>query len=68
MTEPARKRPTGLGRGLSALLGEAVREEPVAAGEHSPGVRLVSVAEIEPHPEQPRRHFDEDALDELARS
>lgn len=66
----ARKRPTGLGRGLSALLGEAVREEPIApaAGERSPGVRLVSVAEIEPHPEQPRRHFDEDALDELARS
>jgi ParB family chromosome partitioning protein len=26
------------------------------------------VSEIEPHPEQPRRHFDEAALDELARS
>ena len=65
----ARKRPTGLGRGLSALLGEQVREEPVApGGERSPGVRTVPVAEIEPHPEQPRRHFDEDALDELARS
>lgn len=65
----ARKRPTGLGRGLSALLGEQVREEPVAPGsERSPGVRTVSVSEIEPHPEQPRRHFDEDALDELARS
>ncbi|GAO40096.1 chromosome partitioning protein ParB [Sphingomonas changbaiensis NBRC 104936] len=65
----ARKRPTGLGRGLSALLGEQVREEPVApGGERSPGVRTVPVSEIEPHPEQPRRHFDEDALDELARS
>lgn len=65
----ARKRPTGLGRGLSALLGEQVREEPVAPGsERSPGVRTVPVSEIEPHPEQPRRHFDEDALDELARS
>jgi len=65
----ARKRPTGLGRGLSALLGEQVREEPVApGGERSPGVRTVSVSEIEPHPEQPRRHFDEDALEELARS
>lgn len=65
----ARKRPTGLGRGLSALLGEQVREEPVAPGsERSPGVRTVAVSEIEPHPEQPRRHFDEDALEELARS
>jgi ParB family transcriptional regulator, chromosome partitioning protein len=70
MTEPARKqRPTGLGRGLSALLGEAVREEPVdGSGERSGGVRMVAVSELEPHPEQPRRFFDEAALDELARS
>lgn len=71
MTDAAasRKKPTGLGRGLSALLGEAVREEPIGAdGERSAGVRTVAVSEIEPHPEQPRRHFDEDALDELARS
>jgi ParB family transcriptional regulator, chromosome partitioning protein len=65
----ARKRPTGLGRGLSALLGEQVREEPIAAGaERSSGVRTVPVSELEPHPEQPRRFFDEAALDELARS
>lgn len=69
MSQPPRKRPAGLGRGLSALLGEAVREEPVTAeGARSPGVRTVSVADLEPHPEQPRRHFDEDALDELAQS
>jgi ParB family transcriptional regulator, chromosome partitioning protein len=65
----ARKRPTGLGRGLSALLGEQIREEPIAPeAERSSGVRVVPVSEIEPHPEQPRRHFDEAALDELARS
>jgi ParB family chromosome partitioning protein len=29
---------------------------------------MVAVSELEPHPEQPRRHFDDDALDELARS
>jgi ParB family transcriptional regulator, chromosome partitioning protein len=69
MTEPARKRPTGLGRGLSALLGEAVREEPVAVtGDRSRGVQLLDVSELEPHPEQPRRYFDEAALEELARS
>ena len=69
MTEPARKRPTGLGRGLSALLGEATREEPVApGGERSGNVRMVAVSDLEPHPEQPRRFFDESALDELARS
>ena len=70
MTDAARKpRPTGLGRGLSALLGEAVREEPVAAGaDRSTGVRTLPVSQLEPHPEQPRRHFDEAALEELARS
>lgn len=69
MTDAARKRPTGLGRGLSALLGEAAREEPVAANaDRSGGARMVAVSELEPHPEQPRRFFDEGALDELARS
>ncbi|WP_414901055.1 ParB/RepB/Spo0J family partition protein [Sphingomonas flavalba] len=65
-----KRRPSGLGRGLSSLLGETAREEPVApaAEGRSPGVQLVAVAALAPHPEQPRRHFDEDALDELARS
>jgi ParB family chromosome partitioning protein len=38
---------------------------PSPAGE---GLASLSVAAIEPHPGQPRRHFDEEALDELARS
>ena len=64
-----RKRPSGLGRGLSALLGEVAREQPVAEGESAtPGVQLVSVAAIRPHPGQPRRHFNEEALEELAQS
>lgn len=59
----------GLGRGLSALLGEVQREEPIAGDAPRPGgVQTIAVAAIKPHPGQPRRHFDEDALDELARS
>ncbi|MEO0031394.1 MAG: hypothetical protein RIS94_1152 [Pseudomonadota bacterium] len=68
-----------LGRGLGALLGETRREEAVArapadgaAPSAGPvpqsGLAMLPVAEIEPHPDQPRRHFDEEALDELARS
>lgn len=71
MSEDAvvRKRPSGLGRGLSALLGEVAREQPVAEGEAAtPGVQLVPVAAIRPHPGQPRRHFNEEALEELAQS
>ncbi|TZG26369.1 ParB/RepB/Spo0J family partition protein [Sphingomonas montanisoli] len=59
----------GLGRGLSALLGEVQREQPVAPDAHRPaGVQMLSIASISPNPDQPRRHFDDDALDELAAS
>ncbi len=59
----------GLGRGLSALLGEVEREQPVSPGAtRTPGVQTLAVSSIAPNPEQPRRHFDEEALDELAAS
>lgn len=67
---PRKLRP-GLGRGLSALLGDSVPEAPVgaAAGGGSPaGVRMLPVSSLAPHPGQPRRHFDDAALDELAQS
>jgi ParB family chromosome partitioning protein len=58
-----------LGRGLAALLGEASREQPVAADEaRAAGVQTLPVAELVPNPHQPRRRFDEAALDELASS
>ena len=75
----ARRRPPALGRGLEALLGESRREEPLVTGAAgaraaapapatAEGLALLPVAAIEPHPEQPRRHFDDAALDELAAS
>jgi ParB family chromosome partitioning protein len=66
---PTRKRPSGLGRGLSSLLGEVAQEAPVSGGTAPRGgVQLMPVSSIEPHLDQPRRHFDEEALDELASS
>jgi ParB family chromosome partitioning protein len=75
----AKAPPSRLGRGLGALLGEARREEPVGrVSEEQPddqgarrqagGLANLAVAAIEPHPDQPRRHFDADALAELAAS
>jgi len=69
----AKRKPPALGRGLGALLGDSRREESLSserAGESVPAVGLakLAVADIEPHPEQPRRHFDEAALEELAAS
>ena len=63
-----RKRPSGLGRGLSSLLGEVAHEAPVSGETGRSGIQMLSVASIEPHPGQPRRHFDEEALSELAAS
>jgi len=65
---PLKKRPSGLGRGLSSLLGEVAREAPVSGGNASSGIQMLPVASLEPHPGQPRSHFDDDALAELAAS
>lgn len=62
---PARRKSPGLGRGLSALLGEAAPQPGEAAGD---GVREIAVTQIIADPDQPRRHFDEAALGELAES
>ena len=67
------KRPA-LGRGLGALLGESRREEPLvsaptASGNGSvTGLAMLAVADIVPHPAQPRRRFEQAALSELAAS
>ena len=65
--EIPRRRPSGLGRGLSSLLGDIQREAPVV-GTNRGEVRQIPIASIEPHPDQPRRVFAEAALDELASS
>lgn len=60
-------RARGLGRGLSALLGDvAAPESPSPAA--NDGVREIDVAAIRPNPKQPRRHFAEEAIAELADS
>lgn len=74
---PIRKRPSGLGRGLNALFGDAAVEAPVlatqggaarAAPVSGDAVQHVPVGAIRPLPGQPRRHFDETAIAELADS
>lgn len=55
--------PRGLGRGLDALISV---EAPQAQG--SSTINEIEIVKISPNPEQPRRDFDEAALDELAAS
>jgi len=63
------RRRSGLGRGLNALLGDIAQEAAITPGEQpAPGVRMLPIASLAPHPGQPRRHFDSALLDELAGS
>lgn len=57
---------TGLGKGLEALFQDTMKEEEkVQEGE---SILKLQINEVEPNREQPRKHFDEAALEELAES
>ena len=49
----------GLGRGLDALFADNAVDE---------NITTLAISELEPNANQPRRHFDEAALNELADS
>ncbi|MDR3587549.1 MAG: ParB/RepB/Spo0J family partition protein [Desulfosporosinus sp.] len=50
----------GLGRGLEALLSDELGD--------NPGIKEIDISDIEPNPDQPRREFDPQALNDLADS
>lgn len=63
------ERQRGLGRGLSALLGEqAVEAVPVDGSAAPTGVQMVPIEALKPNPDQPRKTFDQTELSELAES
>lgn len=64
----------GLGKGLDALIPSAINEKSEKTEkqkkteEKSGGETIVNITKVEPNREQPRKNFDEDALEELAES
>ncbi|WP_429912797.1 ParB/RepB/Spo0J family partition protein [Glycocaulis sp.] len=70
----AQERPRGLGRGLSALLGEGEDAENMRGGDgpsgqsSGSGPRALPLDMIEPNPDQPRKRFSEDELASLSAS
>jgi ParB family chromosome partitioning protein len=60
--------PSGLGRGLSALIPGAPVPEPPRTDRDDPSVRTVPVERIHPNPLQPRREFPVEELASLAAS
>ncbi|MBL9011406.1 MAG: ParB/RepB/Spo0J family partition protein [Alphaproteobacteria bacterium] len=67
MTTAKPAAPRGLGRGLSALLGDAPPAQE-AQGQRGNGARLIAIDLLGPNPFQPRRQFDETDLRELTES
>ena len=66
-------RPRQLGRGLEALFGEdrtnlAAADAPAETAAPAAGLRTVAIGKLIPNPLQPRRHFDDEALKDLANS
>jgi ParB family chromosome partitioning protein len=65
------KKSTGLGRGFESLIPTDILDEsfdPTASGEQSSELRHIKRGDVQPNPDQPRRNFDEEALEELAAS
>jgi len=58
----------GLGRGLDALLDNRDTITPTPAEGEKSGVTMLDITLLEPNAKQPRKHFDDAALAELAES
>ncbi|MCI8759951.1 MAG: ParB/RepB/Spo0J family partition protein [Clostridia bacterium] len=56
---------TGLGKGLDALFGPAPEEEQM---QENDTLKNLKITEVEPNRDQPRKRFDQEALEELAQS
>lgn len=56
---------TGLGKGLDALFGPAPEEEQI---QENDTLKKLKITEVEPNRDQPRKRFDQEALEELAQS
>ena len=59
---------TGLGKGLDALIPSGGKNQPASTGAGVGGVQQVAVESIQPNPRQPRIHFKEEDLADLAAS
>lgn len=56
---------SGLGKGLDALFGPAPEEEQMQENDTLKNLKII---EVEPNRDQPRKNFDQEALEELAQS
>ena len=55
-----------LGRGIEALINSELNDK--SKKPNSPGVSYIKLSDIKPNPDQPRRDFNNNSLDELSKS
>lgn len=60
--------PRGLGRGLSALMGEPAATQGTAPADAGEGLRKIAIGNLRPGKYQPRTHFNEEELESLSQS
>lgn len=63
-----KERKRGLGRGLSALMADVSETEAVAARGSAAADHMIPIERIAPNPDQPRKQFVKEDLDDLAAS
>lgn len=61
-------RKRGLGRGLSALMSDVAETEQVASAGPASADRRVPIEQVSPNPDQPRKRFADDDLEDLTNS
>ncbi|MEO0937389.1 MAG: ParB/RepB/Spo0J family partition protein [Pseudomonadota bacterium] len=64
----AKDKKRGLGRGLSALMADVAEAEAAPVATEGTSVQMLPIEEIHPNPDQPRKVFGSEELDDLARS
>jgi ParB family transcriptional regulator, chromosome partitioning protein len=62
------REPRGLGRGLSALMGEPAATASAPTAESGEGLRKIAIGNLRPGKFQPRTHFNEEELESLSQS
>ncbi|MEQ9260254.1 MAG: ParB/RepB/Spo0J family partition protein [Roseovarius sp.] len=68
MADKKTSRQRGLGRGLSALMADVAESHAEEGAAPKAPDRMLPIETITPNPDQPRRSFDKQALDDLAAS
>ena len=59
---------TGLGKGLDSLIADKTPKTQKKNAENTDGAVMMNITKVEPNREQPRKNFNQDALEELSES